>query len=188
MERINATHYTNDYIVERAAQYGSLKELRDDSFGFYQLVRRRGLLETVRALYTPIKLRKIKEVKPRERKRPGPKPKVIKEVKVKPLKILQVYKHTFQDEVKICGRCFIEEPKTPRSILCQKCQKIYFYKYAYEKPHTPWNIKQEYCNTIITHYEKRFEIGIRVEEKLQKYLTLVGYQFIFQDPWENLWK
>ncbi len=189
MERINATLYTNDYIVEKATQYATLKELRDDSFGFYQLVRRRGLLEIVRALYPPTKLRKIKEVAPRERKKPGPKPK-LKSVPLKEPKKdgNQLYKHTYVGDLKICGRCFINEPKTSRSVLCKDCQRIYFYKYAYERPHTPWNLKQEFCNTIIKHHEKTFELGIRVEEKLEKYLTMVGYHFIFQEPWENLWK
>ena len=189
MERINATLYTNDYIVEKATQYKTLKELREDSFGFYQLVRRRGLLEIVRALYPPTKLRKIKEVTPRERKKPGPKPKPKSTPLKKPKKDgNQLYKHTYKGDLKICGRCFINEPKTPRSVLCKDCQRIYLRNHAYEKPHVPWNVCQDFCNTIIKHHEKTFEIGIRVEERLQNYLTLIGYGFLFKEPNENIWK
>jgi hypothetical protein len=185
--RINATHYTNEYILEKAKGYNSLKELRDDSYGFYQLVRRRGLLDDVREFF-PVgkyskRVRKLKD--PKDKLKPGRKPKLkVKKV----LKTIQIYKSAFENDVKICGRCFQNEPKTPRSTLCKSCQKIYATKHAYEKEHVPWNLRQEYCNTIIQHYEKTFELGIKVDEKLQNYLTMVGYSFIFQAPWENIWK
>jgi hypothetical protein len=185
--RINATHYTNEYILEKAKEYNSLKELRDDSYGFYQLVRRRGLLDDVREFFpaTPYSKRVRKCKDPKDKLKPGPKPKE-KVEKIK--RTVQIYKPAFENDVKICGRCFQNEPKTPRSTLCKACQKVYATKHAYEKEHTPWNVYQEFCNTVIKHHEKTFEIGIRVDERLQNYLTLVGYGFIFQDPWEDLWK
>jgi hypothetical protein len=185
--RINAKHYTNEYILEKAKGYNSLKELRDESYAFYQLIRRRGLLDDVRQFFPAKKyskrVRKLKDPKDELKPGPVPKPKVKKVVRT-----VQIYKPAFENDVKICGRCFQNEPKTPRSALCKSCQKIYLTKHAYEKEHVPWNLKQEYCNTTIRHYEKTFELGIRVDERLQNYLTLVGYGFIFQDPWEDLWK
>ena len=121
--------------------------------------------------------------------RPKRYPEKVKEVNNnKVLKSIQLYKHTLIEGVKVCGRCFTNEPKTPRSILCKDCQRVYSRQHAYDKEHVPYNVYQEYCNTIIKHHEKTFEIGIKVDEKMQNYLTLVGYQFIFKEPWENIWK
>lgn len=187
--RIKATQYSNEYIVEKSKEYGSLKELRDSSFGFYQLVRRRGLLEEVRNLFPPEtfprKKQKLKEVEPKERKKPGRKPKDPVE---KASRQLQLYKHTFENGVKVCGRCFARDPKTPKSVLCKDCYRVYARKHAYEQPHTPWNVRQEFCNTTIRHHEKTFELGIKVDEKLERYLTMVGYGFLFKEVDENMYK
>jgi hypothetical protein len=184
--RINATHYTNEYILEKSKEYNSLKELRDASYGFYQLIRRRGMLDDVREFFPVAKYSKRVRKKDPVDKLTGPKPKA-KDV-LPPKKTVQVYKPTFIDGVKVCGRCFQNDPKTPRSTLCISCQKIYAAKHAYDKPHVPWNVCQDFCNTVIRHHEKTFEIGIRVDERLQNYLTMIGYGFIFQENAENLWK
>jgi hypothetical protein len=191
--------WTNQEIIDVISKYETLKDLRmSDDKPFYFLALRRGLREHLpvkrtrcmnivgSALEKKLLAKQEKPVIPvKEKKKPGPKP---KEKLVKIPKGVQIYKHTFENGVKICGRCFQNEPKTLRSVLCKDCQIVYVRKYCYEKDHVPYNLKQEYCNTIIKHHEKTFEIGIKVDEKLQNYLTLVGYQFLFQDPWENIWK
>lgn len=191
--------WTDQQIIDTLSKYETIKDLRaSDDKAFYYLALRRGLREHLppkrtkamnivgSALENKLLAKEEKPVKePKVKQKPGPKPK--EKVKKMP-KGVQIYKHTFVDGVKICGRCFINEPKTQRSVLCKACNKIYSTKHAYEKPHVPWNLKQEYCNTTIRHHEKTFEIGIRVEERLQNYLTLVGYSFLFQEPWANIWK
>lgn len=199
--------YTDVEIIEIISKYETIKDLRaSDDISFYFLANRRGLKK-----YLPIKRTKAmnivgsalekkllaKEEKllqvPKVKGKPG-RPKIEKPEKTekvdhnKPIRAIQIYKHTFIDGYKVCGRCFINEPKTPNSTLCKDCQKVYARKHAYEQDHVPYNVKQEYCNTIIKHYEKTFELGIRVDEKVEKYLTLVGYGFIFKEVDENIWK
>jgi hypothetical protein len=188
--------WTDEQIIDAISKYETLKDLRmSPDKPFYFLALKRDLRD-----YLPVKRTRCmnivgsalqekllaKQEKPvKEKKKTGPKPKE-KVEKIK--RTVQVYKPAFENDVKICGRCFQNEPKTPRSVLCKACQKVYARNQAYERPHTPWNVYQEFCNTVIKHHEKTFEIGIRVDERLQNYLTLVGYGFIFQDPWENIWK
>jgi hypothetical protein len=183
--RINARKQSNEDILEKVKEYKSLKELRDDSFGLYQLIRRRELLQKVIDFFPLHKYsKKVYKLKdPKDKLKPGPKPKKEKEIKM-----LRIYNHTFKDGVKVCGRCFINETKTRQSLLCNDCQRVYARQYAYEKDHVPYNLKQEYCNTIIKHHEKTFELGIRVDERVERYLRMVGYDFIFQEPWDDIWK
>lgn len=188
--------WTNEQIIDAISKYETLKDLRmsaDKPFYFLALkrdlrdylpVKRTRCMNIVgSALEKKLLAKQEKSVK--ENKKTGPKPKE-KVEKIK--RTVQVYKPAFENDVKICGRCFQNEPKTPRSVLCKPCQKVYARNQAYERPHTPWNLYQEYCNTTIRHHEKTFQLGIRVDERLQNYLTLVGYGFIFQDPWEDIWK
>lgn len=158
--------WTDEQIIEVISKYETIKDLRISGDGsFYYLCLSRDLRQ-----HLPPKTNRVKKEND------------------KMTKSKQLYKHTFIEGVKICGRCFTLQPKTPRSILCKDCQKIYARKNAYDVEHVPYNLKQEYCNTTINHYEKTFELGIKVDEKLQNYLTLVGYGFIFKDPDENMWK
>jgi hypothetical protein len=199
--------YTDVEIIEVISKYETIKDLRaSDDKPFYTLALRRGLKK-----YLPVKRTKAmnivgsalekkllaKEEKllqvPKVKGKPGrlkiEKPEKIEKVDHnKPIRAIQIYKHTFIDGYKVCGRCFQNEPKTPNSTLCKDCNKVYARKHAYEQDHVPYNLKQDFCNTTIQHHEKTFEIGIRVDEKLQNYLTLVGYGFLFQEPWENIWK
>lgn len=193
--------YTKQEIIEVISKYETIKDLREsEDKSFYSLALRRGLRE-----YLPVKRTKamnivgstlekkllVKEekvVQIKEKKKPGPKPKEKLPKIPKVSKGVQVYKHTFENGVKICGRCFINEPKTPKSVLCKQCNKVYATKHAYEKDHVPYNLKQDFCNLTIKHHEKIFKLGIRVDERLQNYLTLVGYSFLFQEPWEDIWK
>jgi hypothetical protein len=190
--------YTDAEIIDVISEYETIKDLRaSDDKAFYSLALRRGLREHLptkrtRAMNIVGSALEKKLLEQEEKPVKEPRPKKIK--KQKPVKVpklskgVQVYKHTFVDGVKICGRCFINKPKTERSVLCKDCNRVYARKHAYELPHVPWNLKQEYSNTTIRHYEKTFELGIKVDEKLERYLTIVGYSFLFQEPWENIWK
>ena len=189
--------YTDQGIIDVISEYETIKDLRaSDDKAFYSLALRRGLREHLPTKRTRAMNivgsaleKKLLEQEEKPVKRKVGRPKKEKKDKVKkPLKKVQVYKHTLIEGVKVCGRCFINEPRTPRSTLCKDCNRVYSRKHAYEQDHVPWNLKQEYCNTTIKHHEKTFELGIRVEERLQNYLTLVGYWFIFKEPDENFWK
>jgi hypothetical protein len=207
--------YTDEAILERAATHESLAALRKISFSFYQLIRRRGLLAEARhrfnvaavERYLAIKIEKEKEeavkvskgepIEPKKKRGRGPgknnKPKPVKVPKSTGRKSdtsssTNLYRAVFEGDVKICGRCFIHNTWTSRSNICRKCLKFYNNKQLRGQNHAPWNVKQEYCNSIIKHYEKEFHIGIRTDEKTQKYLSMVGYEFIFQEPYEDFWK
>lgn len=201
--RGNYKKYTDAEIIDVIFKYETIKDLRaSDDMSFYFLANRRGLKK-----YLPIKRTKAMNIvgsalekrladkekelleEPKVKGKTG-RSKIEKTVKDhnKPIRDIQIYKHTFIDGYKVCGRCFINEPKTPNSTLCKDCQKVYVRKHAYEQDHVPYNVKGEYCNTIIKHYEKTFELGIRVDEKVERYLTLVGYGFIFKEVDENIWK
>lgn len=81
-----------------------------------------------------------------------------------------------------CGRCFniTTSISIKNSHICKKCYNQYLHLKRMGIDSNPHNVKDEFCNTIITHYEKTFFVGIKVEEKLQNYLTTVGYGFIFK--------
>ena len=189
--------YTDQGIIDVISEYETIKDLRaSDDKAFYSLALRRGLREHLPTKRTRAMNivgsaleKKLLEQEEKPVKRKVGRPKKEKKDKVKkPLKKVQVYKHTYENDIKICGRCFQKEPRTPRSTLCKDCNRVYSRKHAYEQDHVPWNLKQEYCNTIIKHHEKTFELGIRVDEKLERYLTLIGYGFLFKEVDENMWK
>ena len=189
--------YTDQDIITTLSKYETIKDLRaSEDESFYSLALRRGLRQ-----HLPIKRTRsmnivgsalekkllAQEEKPLKRKVGRPR----KEKKEKVQKVkrqVHIYKHTFVDDTKICGRCFTNEARTPKSVLCKDCNRVYSRKHAFGQDHAPWNVRQEFCNTIIKHHEKTFELGIRVDEKLERYLTLVGYCFLFKEPDENMWK
>jgi len=203
--RGNYNKYTDQEIIDVISKYETIKDLRaSEDISFYSLALRRGLRDHLpvkrtkamnivgSALEKKLAKQKKKEESniPKVKKKPG-RPRKEKPQKVvdnSKVKSIQLYKSHIVDGVKICGRCFTFETKTAKSTLCKDCNKIYTRKHAYEQDHTPWNVKQDFCNTTIYHYEKTFELGIKVDEKVERYLTLVGYGFLFQEPWENIWK
>lgn len=207
--------WTDEQIIDAISKYETIKDLRlseDKPFYFLALKRdlrdylpvkrtkamnivgsalERKLLEKEKELLVKRECEKTLLEEPKVRKKPGRKPKEKPDVVVdhtKVIKSIQLYKHSNIEGIKVCGRCLTFEPKTPKSILCKDCQKIYARMHAYDKDHVPYNLKQDYCNTTIQHYEKTFKLGIKVDERLQNYLTLVGYGFLFQEPWEDMWK
>jgi hypothetical protein len=162
--------YTDEQYLEKALEYNTLKELRTQNTGLYQSCIRRGLLPQVRLIF-PTKKQKIALIRKDTRD-------IVKQCDIERSK--NVYEHTFIFNEKVCGRCFILPPRTKRAIMCEKCNRLYIRKITNDKDHLPYNVRLEFCHTIIKHHEKVFNIGIRVDDKVEKYLTLVGYAFIFK--------
>lgn len=202
----NQKIYSEQDIIEKALVYNRLVELRTKDISLYHLIRRREMLDMIRELMLekPRKKRvkngeaikrekRIKEPKKPEEPKPA-------RIRKQPLKELddssskKMYRAIRDGDSIICGRCLMNAPRTKRSNLCKECYRVYTNcqvncrrNNTEEKPHVPWNVKQRFCNTKITHHEKTFLIGIKVDERTQAYLTAIGYAFIFQEPWENIW-
>ncbi len=86
----------------------------------------------------------------------------------------------------ICGRCGEQHPKNRYSAdICNLCYAMYIKYRRIGKDHNKWNVRDEFCHTTIKHYEKTFNIGIKVDERMQNYLTLIGYGFIFKEVYED---
>jgi hypothetical protein len=195
---MNKNIYSDQDIIDRALEYNRLVHLRTADISLYHLIRRRELLDRIRELMLE-KPRK-KRIKngtrvlriPTPRIKRGP---IEKRAKREPKNTRQkegsckfLYKAIkIEGQPTICGRCLINEPRAKRSHLCKPCYRVYTNCQREEDEHVPHNIKQKFCNTKITHYEKTFLIGIKADEKLQAYLTAVGYGFIFQEPWQDIW-
>jgi hypothetical protein len=86
----------------------------------------------------------------------------------------------------ICGRCLEEKsPSRMSSSICQSCYKSYIKYNGLGVDHNKFNIRDPFCNTQIKYHEKVFDIGVRVDERTQNYLRLIGYDFIFKDVYED---
>ncbi len=190
--------YSDQDIIDKALEYNRLVHLRTANMSLYQLIRRRGMLDRIRELMLDKPRRKRAkngEAVKREKRIRLPKEPVEKPVKRPAIKkehnegsCKYLYRAIRkQDEPSLCGRCFVNEPRRKRSHLCKPCYRVYTNCQVQEKSHVPHNILQKFCNTKITHHEKVFLIGIKVDERTQAYLTAVGYGFIFQTPWQDIW-
>jgi len=86
----------------------------------------------------------------------------------------------------LCGRCL--EPNKPskqNKAMCHDCWKRAMRHAQYDRDQNKFNVKDAYCFSTIRHHEKTFKIDILVDEKTQRYLTAVGYGFIFKDPYDE---
>jgi hypothetical protein len=89
----------------------------------------------------------------------------------------------------ICARCFEEkEHSKGNKNFCKQCYTWIVniraqQNYGKEKTNqmNKWNVRDIYCNTVIRHHEKEFQIGLKVDERTEKYLTTIGYGFIFKE-------
>jgi len=86
----------------------------------------------------------------------------------------------YKDGNILCGRCLEVKPKT-KGLICYTCAKIIVNHNGRGIDTNKWNVKDYFCNTKITDGGRVFEIGIKVDEKTQKYLTMIGYGFIFKE-------
>ena len=87
----------------------------------------------------------------------------------------------------ICGRCLEESnrPSRHNTYMCHTCYNKYMNKRTAGLEHNKWNIRDEFCHTQIKHHEKVFTIGLKVDERTQNYLTMIGYGFIFKEPYDE---
>ena len=84
-----------------------------------------------------------------------------------------------------CGRCqqerTLELYNTHTKTICSKCYNKIAHYMGKDQDTNPWNVKDFYCNSVVNVSEsQKFEIGIKVEPRLQEWLTKIGYQFIFK--------
>jgi hypothetical protein len=86
----------------------------------------------------------------------------------------------------LCGRCLEFRTYTSKvNKLCKVCYNRTCTLLTMEKDINLWNIRDQFCNTKITHYEKVFEIGVKVDERTQNYLTMIGFGFIFKEIYDE---
>jgi len=196
--------YTDQEIIDVISRYETITDLRSgEDVHFYFLAKRRGLGD-----YLPPKRTRAMNLvgSAAQRKREAKEEKIrIKEEKAK-LKeekyfgkqenkskkepkedtttANRMYRCQRIDEETIyCGRCLKETNDISKhnSHLCRKCYSRYLYLRKIGKDTNPHNIKDEYCHIVINHHEKCFRIGIKVDERTQRYLTSVGYSFLFKE-------
>lgn len=93
----------------------------------------------------------------------------------------------WEGNTKHCGRCFRSDMpwSRNRTNLCKHCCNRIATLTAQGRELNPWNIRDQFANTIIRHWEKTFVIGLHAPDKLKDYLTLVGYGFIFKDIYDE---
>ena len=202
------TKYTDQELIDVVEQYDTIKDLRaGEDLHFYFLAKRRGLGHYLPARRTKdmnlvgsslertitlkeqraIERQEIKNLKEQEKfdkkeaKRRG-----AYNVKSGDTTIAsKMYREVEVDGVKICGRCLehdlgLGHSKMNKNI-CQPCYAKYLYLRQHNRDSNPHNIKDEYCHIKITHHEKIFQIGIKADKKLEDYLTMIGYGFIFKE-------
>jgi hypothetical protein len=186
--------YSDEELIEWIKKFKTIGEMRKENISKYTLCTKRRLHE-----HFPKKLTKagnpvgynvemnkrIKEERKalREEKKHLKEEKKIKKEKLEVEGVVKMYKKTILDNGNIiCGRCFEEKVSSKyNQALCSKCFSIYIMRSKTGEDHNKWNVRDAYCNTIIRHHDKVFNIGIIVDEKTKKYLTMVGYDFIFKE-------
>lgn len=196
--------YTDEEIIDVLKMYDTITDLRaSDDVNFYFLAKRRGLGD-----YLPVKrtrlgnivgsAREQKESRRLERERikqeklearaekKKPKERGAYKLKTEDTTIAsRLYKAIEIDGEPICGRCLEKSLNESRAIanksLCISCYNKYLYLRGQGQDSNPHNVRDGYCNIKIQHHEKVFYIGIKTEDKVQDYLTRIGYGFIFKD-------
>ena len=190
---------SNEELIEWIKQFNTIREMRLANQNRYILCTKRGLNEHFpkklkvgrkKALYTDEEKEMLRE----ERKLAREAEKAIKRGQKEKLKAdrkkdtaTKIYKgKQLQNGNIICGRCLEEKsnPHKNNKSICAPCYSRYMSLKNNNKDHNKWNVRDEYCNTIIRHHEKTFEIGIKVDERTMKYLSLIGYDFIFKDVYD----
>jgi hypothetical protein len=191
------TKYTDEYIINILSKYETRGELRMSvDKNFYYLAMRKFLdihlppkktrcnnlvgnqLEKQKENELKKIEKRMEKIRLREEKRLEDKPNdaTIASVMYRPIKV---------DGKIICGRCLEHDLALGHSKmnknLCKPCYAKYLYLRQHNRDSNPHNIKDEYCHIKITHHEKIFQIGIKADRRLQDYLTMIGYGFIFKE-------
>ena len=186
--------YTDEEIIEVITGYETITDLRaGEDVHFYFLAKRRGLGDYLPAKRTRAmnlvgsalkKKKQIREENARIRKEKATiKEKIKKEPKEDKTAKRMYRAEKIDDETIYCGRCLKETKDISKhnKHLCRKCYSRYLYLTKVGQDTNPHNIKDEYCHINIKHHEKTFHIGIWTEEKVEDYLTKIGYGFIFKN-------
>jgi len=169
---------SDEELIKWLKGFETITDIRKENINRYNLAIRRGLHE-----HFPEKVSKSKIKRD-----------IIKKEKKTKLKEIdntiasKMYKgQKLENGNTICGRCLEEKSKTHTSNknLCISCYNVYHNLKYRNKDHNKWNIRDEYCHTTIRHHEKTFQIGIKVDERTQNYLTLIGYDFIFKEVYDK---
>ena len=205
---MGAIQYTDEEIIEWMKKFDTRGDLRNSDFNMYAIIMRRPHLKlmmppkrTRGQNIVGTKEERLKETKEEKRKR-RLQVKLEKEEEQRLLKekskknkgpILgektakYMYHGTKLDNGKIiCGRCFEEKDSSKMNkSICRVCYNRYMYLRMMNKDHNLNNVRDEFCHTKLTHHEKVFEIGIKVDDRTEKYLTMIGYGFIFKDPYDE---
>lgn len=88
-----------------------------------------------------------------------------------------------EDGTKLCARCLKELSALPKGtkIMCKPCMNA-CYKFTFRgQDLNPWNVRDQFIHSTIRHHEKTFHLGMIADERTQRYLTAVGYEFIFKE-------
>ena len=154
---------SNDDLIKAVSEYKNLSDLRKGDHNLYLLMRRRGLIEHLPP----------KEVRSNDKCR------------TLPSMLFRGTQLTGTGGI-ICGRCLEEkEPSASNKNICKPCYNRIINLSLKGLDTNKWNIKDIFVNTKITHNEKVFYIGARVDEKTQDYLSKVGYSFIFKEEYDR---
>ena len=171
---ISGNKYTDEYIIEVISKYKTRTELRMSlDSNYYYMVVRRGLKD-----FLPPKRNTNGDIiqRPLELKNEYLNEEDDKKLIMFPMLII--------DGRRICGRCHVVDlglDCSGNKNLCSLCYSRKNYLISQGKNTNLFNVKDEYVNTIIKHHEKVFEIGLKVDDRMEGYLTRVGYGFIFKD-------
>lgn len=209
-----ALKYTDEELIEWISKFDRRTDMRSNSSSMYMLCLRRNLQEYFPPKRTKDNNIAGIEKEPKEKKKRGrpkgePREKAIdaadkrlgmfddakKVDRTAPSRMFPATRLTGQVDKFgkvsrslniICGRCLEEkEPYEKSNSICRPCwMRIQSLKIQ-GKDTNKWNVRDIFTHTAIRHQEKVFNIGIKVDEKTQRYLTLIGYGFIFKEQYDK---
>jgi len=188
--------YTDEEIIEVISKYETRGEIRESlNSTYYYLAIRRGLSDFLppkrtksgiivgTSLELKLKQREEKELLRRLKKEQQQLKKIKKSENID-TKSLIMFPMINVEGKNFCGRCHIVDLEVDCSgnkNLCSLCYSRKNYLISRGRYSNLFNVKDEYCHTIIKHHEKVFEIGLKVDDKTENYLSMIGYEFIFKE-------
>jgi hypothetical protein len=202
--------YDDDMLIDWISKFDKISNLKLDSPAMYQACLRRGLHE-----YFPNKKTKggfevglereeidrlkgeRKSIREEKKRLKEEKKRLRDEIRLSKKKNLnstlelnvasKIYRsNKLENGLIICGRCLEEKRSSKQSSsICQSCYKSYIKYNGLGQDHNKFNVRDQFCNTRINHHDKVFHIGVKVDERTQNYLSLIGYEFIFKDVYED---
>lgn len=196
--------YTDEELIEWIRGFETRREIREDNFNKYATCLRRGLEihfpikrtktnkkvqseEEKRNKWEESKRRRMEFEKERQERREERERRKKEKDEEKRTLPSRMYIATKLDNGKIlCGRCLEEkEVGKKNKSICDNCYKEYMRWDARKMDHNKWNVRDEFCHTQIRYYEKTFDIGIKVDQRLEDFLKRVGYEFIFKEVYDR---